>query len=224
KRNGKQRELNDECEPSEGGKAVRGKGKTKNKSQEDEVEPLVKPKAKTAARKRARDPDPPEDTEDIPVKKRKPASQAKEDDDPPARQRLEVIMEEDEDEEAPPEETPVMPPAKKKVAEKPKAITDSAIASSKKRPRDKIEDATETSAQRATKRPETSAKRGKTVISKDEDAAHVQIASRVLKENASKPLPVTKPPPVLPAKRSGPPKSVLDRVTSSRGPASCRGR
>ncbi|KAJ7146131.1 hypothetical protein C8R44DRAFT_8118 [Mycena epipterygia] len=238
KKKGKQREVDDDVAPTSAASKV-NKTKGKGKAREQEAEEPVKSKAKTVKRKRALEHDPPGDGDSEsarPIKRRKPASLPKENDEPSSRTRLEVILEEDEDEDetAAPVKIPARPiKADASTAKKPKA-------SSKKRPRD--EDVKETTEQTPSKRAKVAkpkdvptapaklkkrapAKRSKSAVEKgtSDGTKHVQIPSRKLKENT--PTSLALPPeqqkpaakPVLVVTRTGPPKSVLDRVRAHTG-------
>ncbi|KAJ7161000.1 hypothetical protein C8R46DRAFT_1106193 [Mycena filopes] len=247
KRKGKQRDVVDEVAvetPSVTPKVVKGKGKGKSREQQEPVpEKSVKPKAKTG-RKRAVEPDPPEDDDGEgarPAKKRKTAAPAPKEanDGPPSRTRLEAILEEDEEEAVEAVETPV--PAPKKGAEKQKSQPTVNSVASKKRPRDRDEDVIEAAVTQATRKrakvnaepkatapvpPAKPKKRAPVKRSKPAAAAaeltavahekRVKIPSKALKENTpTSPTAAAKPTSVI--KRSGPPKSVLDRVRAHAG-------
>jgi hypothetical protein len=137
KRKGKQREVDDIVSET----PTVGKTKGKGKLREQQAEKPSKPKAKPAGKKRTLEPE--DDGEgDPPVKKRKAALSSKEVDDPPSRKRLEVILEEDEEEEVAFVETPAQPVKKSVLAvEDPKGTSDSVAPVSKKRTRERNEDA-----------------------------------------------------------------------------------
>lgn len=177
KRKGKQREVDDIVSET----PTVGKTKGKGKLREQEAEKPSKPKAKPAGRKRALEPE--DDGEgDPPVKKRKAALPSKVDD-PPSRKRLEVILEEDEEEVVAFVETPAQP-VKKSVltVEEPKGTSDSVAPVSKKRSRERNEDAA----------GQTTRKRAKVVEVNEASAAP------------------TKPKKRAPAKRSKPASKIAD--------------
>ncbi|KAJ7630026.1 hypothetical protein DFH06DRAFT_1224687 [Mycena polygramma] len=229
KQKGKQREVDDV--PAETPIVAKSKSKGKGKAPEEEAEKPAKPKAKTTGKKRALEPEPVDDDdgESRPVKKRKPDPPPKAD--PPSRQRLEAIPEEDEEEEELSSvETPVQPVQKKgasKVDEPTAALDSVPPVAKKKRPRDQNEDA-QTTRKRAKVAEATEApaaptkpkkKRASAKRSKPASKPADKEAKQTLKENTPTSVtlsePAAKPASVI--KRTGPPKSVLDRVRAHAG-------